>query len=122
MVSVETMVMTHAQVNFSATLRPEIGPGVLLLEFGLGSVSRVSLVSHMVSVMTMLCMLVFVLCVAPPPHVGAWSMVVLLGQPFEYYYYSYPAKIQPEHDRLSVHWMHLDIIRVHEQGIAWNQG
>ena len=23
---------------------------------------------------------------APPAHVGAWSMAVLLGQPFEYYY------------------------------------
>ena len=23
---------------------------------------------------------------APPTHVGAWSMAVLLGQPFEYYY------------------------------------
>ena len=29
----------------------------------------------------MLCMLVFVMCVAP----GAWSMAVLLGQPFDYY-------------------------------------
>ena len=27
-----------------------------------------------------------VMCVAPPTHVGAWSMTVLLGQPFEYYY------------------------------------
>ena len=24
-----------------------------------------------------------------PAHVGAWSMAVLLGQPFEYYYYYY---------------------------------
>ena len=24
---------------------------------------------------------------APPAHVDAWSMAVLLGQPFEYYYY-----------------------------------
>ena len=24
-------------------------------------------------------------CVAPPTHVGAWSMAVLLEQPFEYY-------------------------------------
>ena len=24
---------------------------------------------------------------APPTHVGAWSMAVMLGQPFEYYYY-----------------------------------
>ena len=31
--------------------------------------------------------IVFVMCVAPPAHVGAWSMAVLLGQPFEYYYY-----------------------------------
>ena len=30
---------------------------------------------------------VFVMCVAPPAHVGAWSMAVVLGQPFEYYYY-----------------------------------
>ena len=29
------------------------------------------------------------MCVAPPTHVGAWSMAVLLGQPFEYYYYSF---------------------------------
>ena len=29
------------------------------------------------------------MCVAPPAHVGAWSMAVLLGQPFEYYYYYY---------------------------------
>ena len=36
---------------------------------------------------------VFVMCVAPPTHVGAWSMALLLGQPFEYYYYLfiYPA-------------------------------
>ena len=28
-----------------------------------------------------------VICVcAPPTHVGAWSMALLLGQPFEYYY------------------------------------
>ena len=27
------------------------------------------------------------MCVALPTHVGAWSMAVLLGQPFEYYYY-----------------------------------
>ena len=27
------------------------------------------------------------MCVAPTTHVGAWSMAVLLGQPFEYYYY-----------------------------------
>ena len=26
------------------------------------------------------------MCVAPPTQVGAWSMAVLLGQPFEYYY------------------------------------
>ena len=25
------------------------------------------------------------MCVAPPTHVGTWSMAVLLGQPFEYY-------------------------------------
>ena len=29
------------------------------------------------------------MCVAPPTHVGAWSMALLLGQPFEYYYYLY---------------------------------
>ena len=29
------------------------------------------------------------MCVAPPAHVGAWSMAVLLGQPFEFYYYYY---------------------------------
>ena len=55
---------------------------------GVGLVSRVSLVSHMVRVSAMLCMLVkivFVMCLAPPIHVGAWSMAVLLGQPFEYY-------------------------------------
>ena len=40
-------VMTHTQVNFSASIRPEIG--VVLLELGVGLVSRVSLVSHMVS-------------------------------------------------------------------------
>ena len=39
-------VMTHTQVNFSASPRPEMG--VLLLELGVGLVSRVSLVSHMV--------------------------------------------------------------------------
>ena len=77
--------MTHTQVNFSTNPRPEIG--VLLLELGVGLVSRVSLVSHMVRVRAMLCMLMFVMCVAPPTHVGAWSMAVLLGQPFEYYYY-----------------------------------
>ena len=27
------------------------------------------------------------MCVAPPTHVGPWLMTVLLGQPFEYYYY-----------------------------------
>ena len=49
-------VMTHTQVNFSVSPRPEIG--VLLLELGVGLVSRVSLVSHMVRVRAMLCMLV----------------------------------------------------------------
>ena len=29
----------------------------------------------------------FVMCVAPPTLVGAWSMALLLGQPFEYYYW-----------------------------------
>ena len=48
--------MTHTQVNFSTSPRPEIG--VLLLELGVGLVSRVSLVSHMVRVRAMLCMLV----------------------------------------------------------------
>ena len=46
-------VMTHTQVNFSTSPRPEIG--VLLLELGVG---LVSLVSHMVRVRAMLCMLV----------------------------------------------------------------
>ena len=55
------------------------------LELGVGLVSRVSLVSYMVRVRAMLCMLVFVMCVAPPTHVGVWSMA---GQPFYYYYYS----------------------------------
>ena len=50
------MVMTHTQVNFSASPRLEIG--VLLLELGVGLVSRVSLVSHKVRVRAMLCMLV----------------------------------------------------------------
>ena len=27
------------------------------------------------------------MCMAPPTLVGAWSMAVLQGQPFEYYYY-----------------------------------
>ena len=45
-------VMTHAQVNFSAIPRPEIG--ILLLELGIGLVSRESLVSHMVRVRAML--------------------------------------------------------------------
>ena len=27
------------------------------------------------------------MCVAPPNDVGAWSMAVLLGQPFQYYYH-----------------------------------
>ena len=49
-------VMSHTQVNFSAGPWPEIG--VLLLELGVGLVSRVSLVSHMVRVRAMLCMLV----------------------------------------------------------------
>ena len=49
-------VMTHTQVNFSASRRPEIG--VLLLELGVGLVSRVSPVFHMVRVRAMLCMLV----------------------------------------------------------------
>ena len=40
----------------SVSPRPEIG--VLLLELGVGLVSRVSLVSHMVRVRAMLCMLV----------------------------------------------------------------
>ena len=44
------------QVNFSTSPRPEIG--VLLLELGVGLVSRVSQVSHMVRVRAMLCMLV----------------------------------------------------------------
>ena len=47
-------VMTHTQVNFSASPRPEIG--VLLLELGVGLASRVSLVCHMVRVRAMLCM------------------------------------------------------------------
>ena len=46
-------VMTHTQVNFSASPWPEIG--VLLLELGVG---LVSLLSHMVRVRAMLCMLV----------------------------------------------------------------
>ena len=29
--------------------------------------------------------IVYVMCVALPTHVGAWSMAVLLGQPFEIY-------------------------------------
>ena len=40
-----------------------------------GSLVRVS---HVVRVRGMLCMLVFVMCVAPPTHAGAWSMAVLL--------------------------------------------
>ena len=48
--------MTRTQVNFSTSPRPEIG--VLLLELGVGLVSRVSLVSRMVRVRAMLCMLV----------------------------------------------------------------
>ena len=28
----------------------------------------------------------FVMCVALSTHVGAWSMALLLGQPFDYYY------------------------------------
>ena len=41
----------------------------------------------MVRVIAMLCMLVsivFVMCVALPAHVGARSIVVLLGQHFDY--------------------------------------
>ena len=49
------MVMTHTQVNFSAS--PQLEIGVLLLELGVGLVSRVSLVSQ-VRVRIMLCMLV----------------------------------------------------------------
>ena len=41
-------VMTHTQVNFSVSPQPKIG--VLLLELGVGLVSQVSLVSHMVRV------------------------------------------------------------------------
>ena len=52
----KTIPMTHTQVNFSVSPRPEIG--VLLLELGVGLVSRVSLVSHMARVRAMLCMLV----------------------------------------------------------------
>ena len=48
--------MTHTLVNFSVSPRPEIR--VLLLELGVGLVSRVSLVSHVVRVRAMLCMLV----------------------------------------------------------------
>ena len=82
--------MTHIQVNISVSPQPELG--VLLLELGVGSVSQVSLVSHMVRVRAVLCMLleiVFVMCVAPPTQVCVWSMAVLLGQLFEYYYYYY---------------------------------
>ena len=50
--SVKTTVMTHTQVNFSVSPRPEIG--VLLLELGVGLVSRVSPVSHMVRVRAIL--------------------------------------------------------------------
>ena len=45
--------MTHTQVNFSVSPRLEIG--VSLLELGVGLVSWVSLVSHMVKVRAMLC-------------------------------------------------------------------
>ena len=34
------------------------------------------------------------MCVAPPAHVGAWSMAVLLGQPFEYYYYEHLSQFE----------------------------
>ena len=52
---------THTQINFSASPHPEIG--VLLLELGVGLVSRVSLVSHMVRVRVMLCIYAGVNCV-----------------------------------------------------------
>ena len=48
--------LLHLVKKFNACPRPEIG--VLLLELGVGLVSRVSLVSHMVRVRAMLCMLV----------------------------------------------------------------
>ena len=44
-------VMTHTQVNFSASPQPEIG--VLLPELGVGLVSQVGLVSHMVRMRAM---------------------------------------------------------------------
>ena len=83
--------------DFSASPRPEIG--VLLLELGVGLVSRVNLVSHMGPCCACWCKIVFVVCVAPPTHVGAWSMALLLGQPFEYYYFAKIAKIFRYHTR-----------------------
>ena len=40
---------------------------------------------YIVGVRAMLCILVFVMCVAPPTHMGAWLMVVLLGQPLVFW-------------------------------------
>ena len=67
----------------SISPQPEIG--VLLLELGVGLVSQVNLISHMVRMRAVLCMLlyiVFVICVTLPTLVGALS--VLLGQLFGY--------------------------------------
>ena len=59
---------------------------MLLLELGIGLLSRVRKShckgeGHVVYTSE----IVFVMCVPPPTRVGAWSMAVLLGQPFEYY-------------------------------------
>ena len=58
------MVLTHTQVNFSFSPRTEIR--VVLLELEVGSVIRACLVSHVVSVRTVLmiviCMRLYEMC------------------------------------------------------------
>ena len=60
--------------------------GVLLLELGVGlGKSGSSGISHGKGEGHVVYEIVFVVGVAPPTHVGAWSMAVLLEQPFEYF-------------------------------------
>ena len=79
--------MTHTQVNFSSAgdRGPVAGVGGRVGKSGKSGISHGKSEGHVVHA-GVNC--VFVMCVAPPTHVGAWSMALLLGQPFEYYYYS----------------------------------
>ena len=56
------------------------------------------------------------MCVAPPTHVGEWSMALLLRQPFEYYYYYYAGELLYAELEFRMFIMHVQVVNTESLG------